>query len=244
MAHRLSCPWARGILVPGQGWDLSPLCWKVESYRWITRKVPWCSFFLCSSAVVHVPGVNDIQSSSSTSQNMSQISRQLNQSQVAWTGSRPPFPGQVWASARALPQVPRGRRAPELCSLGILALRTGQCMELELTASTTAGLLGARGKGYFENQVPISGTRSGFTAFSPNWRQLWGTQGRGRALRDPPSGASPSPLRTSVPLAQEYMRTSTWGRAWLPVFTVGTSVSWLVESLPRSPKRKAEDLDH
>ncbi|KAI4572887.1 hypothetical protein MJG53_012725 [Ovis ammon polii x Ovis aries] len=47
-----------------------------------------------SSAVVHVPGVNDIQSSSSTSQNMSQISRQLNQSQVAWTGSRPPFPGQ------------------------------------------------------------------------------------------------------------------------------------------------------
>ncbi|KAM9092121.1 aryl hydrocarbon receptor nuclear translocator 2 isoform 4-T4 [Megaptera novaeangliae] len=47
-----------------------------------------------SSSVVHVPGVNDIQSSSSTSQNMSQISRQLNQSQVAWTGSRPPFPGQ------------------------------------------------------------------------------------------------------------------------------------------------------
>lgn len=49
----------------------------------------------CSSSVVHVPGVNDIQSSSSTGQNMSQISRQLNQSQVAWTGSRPPFPGQV-----------------------------------------------------------------------------------------------------------------------------------------------------
>uniref|UniRef100_A0A2I2ZRB6 Aryl hydrocarbon receptor nuclear translocator 2 n=1 Tax=Gorilla gorilla gorilla TaxID=9595 RepID=A0A2I2ZRB6_GORGO len=48
-----------------------------------------------SSSVVHVPGVNDIQSSSSTGQNMSQISRQLNQSQVAWTGSRPPFPGQL-----------------------------------------------------------------------------------------------------------------------------------------------------
>ncbi|XP_029808178.1 aryl hydrocarbon receptor nuclear translocator 2 [Suricata suricatta] len=47
-----------------------------------------------SSSVVHVPGVNDIQSSSSTGQNMSQISRQLSQSQVAWTGSRPPFPGQ------------------------------------------------------------------------------------------------------------------------------------------------------
>ncbi|KAK9394036.1 aryl hydrocarbon receptor nuclear translocator 2 [Crotalus adamanteus] len=51
-------------------------------------------FLLCSSSVVHVPGVNDIQSSSSTGQNLSQISRQLNQSQVAWTGSRPPFPGQ------------------------------------------------------------------------------------------------------------------------------------------------------
>uniref|UniRef100_A0A8C5VG18 Aryl hydrocarbon receptor nuclear translocator 2 n=1 Tax=Microcebus murinus TaxID=30608 RepID=A0A8C5VG18_MICMU len=48
-----------------------------------------------SSSVVHVPGVNDIPSSSSTGQNMSQISRQLNQSQVAWTGSRPPFPGQL-----------------------------------------------------------------------------------------------------------------------------------------------------
>ncbi|XP_062819495.1 aryl hydrocarbon receptor nuclear translocator 2 isoform X1 [Anolis carolinensis] len=51
-----------------------------------------------SSSVVHVPGVNDIQSSSSTSQNLTQISRQLNQSQVAWTGSRPPFPGQQIAS--------------------------------------------------------------------------------------------------------------------------------------------------
>lgn len=135
--------WRVGSQFPGQGWNLSPLCWKVESYRWITRKVPWCSFFLRSSAVVHVPGVNDIQSSSSTSQNMSQISRQLNQSQVAWTGSRPPFPGQVWSSARVLPQVPRGRRAPELCSLGIPALRTSQRMELELTASTTARLQGA-----------------------------------------------------------------------------------------------------
>lgn len=39
--------------------------------------------------------MNDIPSSSSSGQNMSQISRQLNQSQVAWTGGRPPFPGQV-----------------------------------------------------------------------------------------------------------------------------------------------------
>lgn len=52
----------------------------------------FCSF---SSSVVHVPGVNDIQSSSSSGQNLTQISRQLNQSQVAWTGNRPPFPGQV-----------------------------------------------------------------------------------------------------------------------------------------------------
>nr|XP_033776463.1 aryl hydrocarbon receptor nuclear translocator 2 isoform X1 [Geotrypetes seraphini] len=47
-----------------------------------------------SSSVVHVPSVNDIQSSSSTGQNMNQISRQINANQVAWTGSRPPFAGQ------------------------------------------------------------------------------------------------------------------------------------------------------
>ncbi|XP_045437568.1 aryl hydrocarbon receptor nuclear translocator 2 isoform X2 [Pipistrellus kuhlii] len=48
-----------------------------------------------SSSVVHVPGVNDLQSSSSSGQNLPQISRQLSQGQVAWTGSRPPFPGQA-----------------------------------------------------------------------------------------------------------------------------------------------------
>lgn len=47
-----------------------------------------------SSQVVHVPGVNDIQPSSSSSQNLTQISRQLNTSQVSWTGNRPPFSGQ------------------------------------------------------------------------------------------------------------------------------------------------------
>lgn len=56
-------------------------------------------FCFFSSSVVHVPGVNDIQSSSSTGQNLTQISRQLNQSQVAWTGNRPPFPGQVLIKA-------------------------------------------------------------------------------------------------------------------------------------------------
>lgn len=51
---------------------------------------------LClSSSVVHVPGVNDIQPSGSSSQNLAQISRQLNPGQVAWSGNRPPFSGQV-----------------------------------------------------------------------------------------------------------------------------------------------------
>ncbi|KAL4613281.1 aryl hydrocarbon receptor nuclear translocator 2 isoform X2 [Arapaima gigas] len=51
-----------------------------------------------SSSVIHVPGVNDIQPSSSTGQNLAQISRQLNPGQVAWTGSRPPFSSQQIAS--------------------------------------------------------------------------------------------------------------------------------------------------
>lgn len=97
-----------------------------------------CVFLSPSSSVVHVPGVNDIQSSSSTGQNMSQISRQLNQGQVAWTGSRPPFPGQVWASVRALP--PGNKR--EQSTLDV-ALRAGQCPGLELTSPITAGRPGA-----------------------------------------------------------------------------------------------------
>uniref|UniRef100_A0AAY4EH41 Aryl hydrocarbon receptor nuclear translocator 2 n=1 Tax=Denticeps clupeoides TaxID=299321 RepID=A0AAY4EH41_9TELE len=47
-----------------------------------------------SSSVIHVPGVNDIQPSASAGQNLAQISRQLNPSQVSWSGSRPPFSGQ------------------------------------------------------------------------------------------------------------------------------------------------------
>ncbi|KAL1007490.1 hypothetical protein UPYG_G00087500 [Umbra pygmaea] len=47
-----------------------------------------------SSSVIHVPGVNDIQPSGSSNQNLAQISRQLNPGQVAWTGNRPPFTGQ------------------------------------------------------------------------------------------------------------------------------------------------------
>uniref|UniRef100_A0A8C2ZSS7 Aryl hydrocarbon receptor nuclear translocator 2 n=1 Tax=Cyclopterus lumpus TaxID=8103 RepID=A0A8C2ZSS7_CYCLU len=47
------------------------------------------------SSVIHVPGVNDIQPSGSTNQNLAQISRQLNPGQVAWSGNRPPFSGQV-----------------------------------------------------------------------------------------------------------------------------------------------------
>ncbi|XP_077569600.1 aryl hydrocarbon receptor nuclear translocator 2 isoform X1 [Stigmatopora nigra] len=47
-----------------------------------------------SSSVIHVPGVNDIQPSSSSNPNLAQISRQLNPGQVAWSGNRPPFSGQ------------------------------------------------------------------------------------------------------------------------------------------------------
>ncbi|KAI1904136.1 hypothetical protein AGOR_G00002580 [Albula goreensis] len=48
-----------------------------------------------SSSVIHVPSVSDIQpSASSGQQNLAQISRQLNPSQVGWTGTRPPFSGQ------------------------------------------------------------------------------------------------------------------------------------------------------
>lgn len=47
-----------------------------------------------SSSVIHVPGVNDIQPSGSTNQNLAQISRQLNPGQVGWSGTRPPFSGQ------------------------------------------------------------------------------------------------------------------------------------------------------
>ncbi|XP_049573400.1 aryl hydrocarbon receptor nuclear translocator 2 isoform X8 [Syngnathus scovelli] len=47
-----------------------------------------------SSSVIHVPGVNDIQPSSSSNQNLAQISRQINPGQVAWSGNRPPFSGQ------------------------------------------------------------------------------------------------------------------------------------------------------
>ncbi|CAJ0938636.1 unnamed protein product [Ranitomeya imitator] len=46
-----------------------------------------------SSSVVHVTGVNEIQSPTGTGQNLNQISRQINAGQV-WTGSRPPFQGQ------------------------------------------------------------------------------------------------------------------------------------------------------
>uniref|UniRef100_A0A8C2ZRK5 Aryl hydrocarbon receptor nuclear translocator 2 n=1 Tax=Cyclopterus lumpus TaxID=8103 RepID=A0A8C2ZRK5_CYCLU len=54
-----------------------------------------CTNTNVNSSVIHVPGVNDIQPSGSTNQNLAQISRQLNPGQVAWSGNRPPFSGQV-----------------------------------------------------------------------------------------------------------------------------------------------------
>uniref|UniRef100_A0A8C5N5J3 Aryl hydrocarbon receptor nuclear translocator 2 n=1 Tax=Gouania willdenowi TaxID=441366 RepID=A0A8C5N5J3_GOUWI len=47
------------------------------------------------SSVIHVPGVNDIQQAGSSNQNLAQISRQLNPGQVSWSGTRPPFSGQI-----------------------------------------------------------------------------------------------------------------------------------------------------
>uniref|UniRef100_H2RP42 Aryl hydrocarbon receptor nuclear translocator 2 n=1 Tax=Takifugu rubripes TaxID=31033 RepID=H2RP42_TAKRU len=47
------------------------------------------------SSVIHVPAVNEIQASGSSNQNLAQITRQLNSNQVAWSGNRPPFSGQV-----------------------------------------------------------------------------------------------------------------------------------------------------
>ncbi|XP_051574658.1 aryl hydrocarbon receptor nuclear translocator 2-like isoform X3 [Myxocyprinus asiaticus] len=55
-----------------------------------------------SSSVIHVPGVNDIQSTTgSAGQNLTQISRQINTGQVSWTGSRPPFSGQQQIPAQS-----------------------------------------------------------------------------------------------------------------------------------------------
>ncbi|KTF86970.1 hypothetical protein cypCar_00038905, partial [Cyprinus carpio] len=55
-----------------------------------------------SSSVIHVPGVNDIQSTAgSAGQNLTQISRQINASQVSWTGSRPPFSSQQQIPAQS-----------------------------------------------------------------------------------------------------------------------------------------------
>uniref|UniRef100_A0A3P9AQI8 Aryl hydrocarbon receptor nuclear translocator 2 n=1 Tax=Esox lucius TaxID=8010 RepID=A0A3P9AQI8_ESOLU len=55
----------------------------------------YLSFVRSVCVFIHVPGVNDIQPSGSSNQNLAQISRQLNPGQVAWTGNRPPFSGQV-----------------------------------------------------------------------------------------------------------------------------------------------------
>ncbi|XP_059383353.1 aryl hydrocarbon receptor nuclear translocator 2 isoform X4 [Carassius carassius] len=54
------------------------------------------------SSVIHVPGVNDIQSTAgSAGQNLTQISRQINAGQVSWTGSRPPFSSQQQIPAQS-----------------------------------------------------------------------------------------------------------------------------------------------
>uniref|UniRef100_A0A8D3CF84 Aryl hydrocarbon receptor nuclear translocator 2 n=1 Tax=Scophthalmus maximus TaxID=52904 RepID=A0A8D3CF84_SCOMX len=67
-----------------------------------------------SSSVIHVPSVNDIQPSGSSNQNLAQISRQLNPGQVAWSGNRPPFSGQM-CRGRAVRAEPSSRVVPARC---------------------------------------------------------------------------------------------------------------------------------
>lgn len=150
MAHRLGLPGTWDLRSQAK-WDLSPLCWKVESCSWVTRKVPWCSFFLCSSAGAS-PRVNDIQSSSSTSQNIPD----LRQAQPESGGlDRKPAALSRTGMGVSRDVAPRSQsRAPELCSLGDPALRTGQHMELELTTSTMAGLLGHGAKATLRTRCP------------------------------------------------------------------------------------------
>ncbi|KAG5849045.1 hypothetical protein ANANG_G00105890 [Anguilla anguilla] len=68
--------------------------------------------FSFSSSVIHVPGVNDIQPSATAGQNLAQISRQLNPSQVAWSGSRPPSPASKSPRSLARPSPLRSASAP------------------------------------------------------------------------------------------------------------------------------------
>uniref|UniRef100_A0A672P7X1 Aryl hydrocarbon receptor nuclear translocator 2-like n=1 Tax=Sinocyclocheilus grahami TaxID=75366 RepID=A0A672P7X1_SINGR len=69
-----------------------------RSKVWVQVHIMFVCVCVCvcfSSSVIHVPGVNDIQSTAgSAGQNMTQISRQINAGQVSWRGSRPPFSGQ------------------------------------------------------------------------------------------------------------------------------------------------------
>ncbi|KAK7815222.1 hypothetical protein U0070_021185 [Myodes glareolus] len=102
-----------------------------------------------SSSVVHVPGVNDIQSSSSTGQNISQISRQLNQGQVAWTGSRPPFPGQnkSYPSPARRNHLPSGldRATPTLLTLLLTVLSPVRLPPRQVETPTRVWPTGLRG---------------------------------------------------------------------------------------------------
>lgn len=83
-----------------------------------------------SSPVVHVPGVNDMQAPSPAGQSMSQISRQLSQSQAAWAGSRPPFPGQVQA-LRTVQSPGASGQSAQMRLVWVLALRLAPCSETD-----------------------------------------------------------------------------------------------------------------
>lgn len=84
------------VCVHSQYYRLNPLGSIPFKYKQTSSDPPCVQCVSFSSSVIHVPGVNDIQSSAgSAGQNLAQISRQINSSQVQWSGSRPPFSGQV-----------------------------------------------------------------------------------------------------------------------------------------------------
>uniref|UniRef100_A0AC11CGW1 Aryl hydrocarbon receptor nuclear translocator 2 n=1 Tax=Ovis aries TaxID=9940 RepID=A0AC11CGW1_SHEEP len=141
-----------------------------------------------SSAVVHVPGVNDIQSSSSTSQNMSQISRQLNQSQVAWTGSRPPFPGQ---------QIPSQSSKTQSSPFGIGTSHTYPADPSSYSPLSSPATSSPSGNAYssLANRTPgfaESGQSSGQFQGRPSevWSQ-WQSQHHGQQSGEPHSHQQP-----------------------------------------------------
>ncbi|XP_029623999.1 aryl hydrocarbon receptor nuclear translocator 2 [Salmo trutta] len=142
-----------------------------------------------SSSVIHVPGVNDIQPSGSSNQNLAQISRQLNPGQVAWTGNRPPFSGQVQVALQSnqaewnphqIFSSYRGKADPSSLSLSpLLPLSSPPPLSLSLDVSGE----GSQSGGQFQGRP------------SEVWSQ-WQNQHHGQQGGEPHS--HPNPSQTEV----------------------------------------------